>query len=443
MNRPSLFSEYLRYALPGVAGMLALSCYILADTFFVARALGPDGLAALNLAIPVYSLIHGTGLMIGIGGATRFSFARSRGEEKRAQAVFTHALLLGAAFAALCIAAGLLIPGRIAVLLGADASTYAMCRDYLRVLLLFAPLFLGNNIMLAFVRNSGAPRLAMVSMIAGSLSNILFDYLLMFPLGLGMLGAALATAASPGIGLAVLSLFFRRGGEELRPARCRISAQLWRGICAAGFSSLVTELSSGAVMIAFNMILLALLGNTGVAAYGIVANLALVVLAIYTGLAQGIQPLFSRYCGLAQRGRLRFLLHMAALTVAALSSVLYAGIFFGAEQITALFNSGGDAALRGIAVPALQTYFAGCLFAGENILIASYLAATGSGGRAGLLSLARGFFVILPAAFLLSALWGAPGLWAAFPVAEGLVCVAAVLLFARSRRGEAAPGGAD
>ena len=68
----SLFSTFLKYVLFNVTGMVGLSCYILADTLFIARGLGPDGLTALNLAIPVYSFIHGTGLMAGMGGATRY-----------------------------------------------------------------------------------------------------------------------------------------------------------------------------------------------------------------------------------------------------------------------------------------------------------------------------------------------------------------------------------
>lgn len=72
------FREYIKYVTLNVLGMIGLSCYILADTFFVAQGLGSSGLAALNLAIPIYSFIHGVGLMLGIGGASRYSMQRGR-----------------------------------------------------------------------------------------------------------------------------------------------------------------------------------------------------------------------------------------------------------------------------------------------------------------------------------------------------------------------------
>ena len=119
--------------------MLALSCYILADTFFVSLGLGADGLAALNLAIPIYSFINGSGLMIGMGGGTRYSILRSQGNRQEADQTFTQALYLAGAFSLLFMATGALFAGDIVRLFGGTGQVFTMSRIYLRVILLFSP----------------------------------------------------------------------------------------------------------------------------------------------------------------------------------------------------------------------------------------------------------------------------------------------------------------
>ena len=209
--------EFARYASLNVLGMLALSCYILADTFFVSLGLGAEGLAALNLAIPVYSFIHGSGLMAGMGGGTRYSILKSQGNHREADRVFTHGLYLAAGLAALFVAVGLLFPGDIARLFGGTGAVFSMAKTYLRVILLFAPAFLLNNLLLCFVRNDGAPQLSMAAMIGGSLSNVVLDWVFIFPGNMGIFGAAFATGLAPIISMGILSPHFLRGKKPIPP----------------------------------------------------------------------------------------------------------------------------------------------------------------------------------------------------------------------------------
>ena len=191
--KPCYFRDFARYVSLNVLGMTALSCYILADTYFISKGMGTSGLAALNLAIPVYSFIHGSGLMIGMGGGTHYSIHKSRGEDEAANKAFTNAAMLVVVFASLFFLAGLFLSETITALLGADGAVFEMTRTYLQVILLFAPAFMGNNLILCFVRNDGAPGLAMAGMIGGSLSNVLLDWVFIFPCGMGIFGAVLVT----------------------------------------------------------------------------------------------------------------------------------------------------------------------------------------------------------------------------------------------------------
>ena len=155
--------------------------------FFVANTLGSDGLAALNLAIPVFSFIHGFGLMLGMGGATRFTILKHQGRAEGASAAFTHVLALAGAAAFFFFSCGLFFSRPLAILLGAEGDVLPMTQAYTHVLLLFAPAILLNDLLLCFVRNDGAPQRSMAAMVTGSLSNIVLDYLFMVPLNLSLI----------------------------------------------------------------------------------------------------------------------------------------------------------------------------------------------------------------------------------------------------------------
>lgn len=433
--KTTIFRDFARYASLNVLGMLALSGYILADTFFVSKGLGTNGLAALNLAIPVYSFIHGSGLMIGMGGGIRYAVYRSRGEQAAADRIFMQALYLAAAFAAFFVLAGLFFTGTILSLFGADDSVFGMADTYLRVILLFAPAFLLNNVLLCFVRNDGAPQLSMAAMIGGSLSNVVLDWVFIFPCGMGIFGAAFATGLAPVISLLILLPHRLRGKNGFHAVRCRPEGRPLAGILSSGVPSLVTEVSSGVVMIVFNSILLRLAGNVGVAAYGVIANLSLVVIAMYTGIAQGIQPIVSRCTGQGDRHGAGMVLRCGLIAMLALSAVIYAGVFFGAASIAAVFNSERDPRLQQLAADGLRLYFTACPFAGFNVILSVYFTAAGHPRPAQIIAVLRGFAVIVPMAFVLARLGGIAGVWCAFPAAELLVAaVGLCFLFSAGKR---------
>ena len=420
--------EFRRYAAPGVLGMIGISCYILADTFFVAKGTGSLGLAALNIAIPAYNLMNGLGLMVGVGGATHYSLCRAQGDAAEADRTFTHTLLLGLCIALLFVLTGTFGVVPLSRLLGANAETLDMTAVYLRLLLCFAPFFVTNNIMIAFVRNDGEPGRAMAGMIAGSLFNIVFDWVFIFPCGLGMFGAALATGASPLVSLLVLSGHLRRPSRGFHLRRERLRPRLLPRICAPGLSSLVSELASGITLLLINLVLLRIAGNTAVAAYGVIANLALVESAIFTGLSTGVQPLISRS---AEADRRR-LLCWTVTTALVISALMYVLVFVFASPITAVFNSEHDPALAACAVPGLRIYFAGFLAACINIIAAAYFSAAGQASRGFIISLVRSIIAIPPVLFALSALLGVTGVWLTFPAVEALACVLSLLFILRS-----------
>lgn len=436
MNTTGCLKDFIKYSSLNVLGMIGLSCYILADTFYVSMGLGSNGLAALNLAIPFYSFIHGTGLMIGMGGGIKYTIAKIQNDNDTANHTFTNAILTAVILAAMFLAAGIFLSGDIVRLMGADIAVFQMSKSYLQVILLFAPMFILNNVLLCFVRNDGAPQLTMAAMLGGSFSNIILDYVFIFPLQMGIFGAALATGLAPVISMMILCPFFLKKRNNFHFVKCSLKKKIILHICSGGFPSLITEVSSGVVIIAFNMIILRLQGNTGVAAYGVIANLSLVVMAIYTGIAQGIQPLISSHYGAGSRKKVQSILRYALTSMLAVSVLVYCIVFFGAEQIANLFNSGQNALLQKIAVEGLKLYFTACLFAGFNIIISVYFTSVEYALPAHIISILRGFILILPMAFLLSAIGGMAGVWCAFPTAELLTGGFGIIFYCLYRKKE-------
>ncbi len=409
--------DFAKYVSLNILGMLGISCYILADTFFVANALGATGLAALNLSISIYSIIQGVGLMMGIGGASRFGILKSQREEQKAESVFATSIKAGIIAGFIFTAIGLLGSGNLALILGADASTLPLTKTYLMVILCFAPFFITNNVVLAFVRNDQNPKLSMIAMLAGSFSNIILDYVFMFPLGMGMFGAAFATGLAPIISLAILSMHFVNK-NQFAFLRKKIVWHALPDLFSLGISSFIIEVSSAVVLITYNLVILGLEGNFGVAAYGIVANLALVVAAVFSGLAQGAQPLFSKYYGLQNRPMLRKIYKYALFTALLLAVVIYLGTIFSADGIISLFNSESHFKIAQLAKEGLLIYFFGFFFIGLNMVTAMFLSATEKPQAAFIVSILRGFVLIIPLVVALSSFLEMTGVWLAFVFSE-------------------------
>lgn len=414
----SIQKMFLKYVSLNIIGMIGLSCYILADTFFVARGVGSDGLAALNLAIPIYNFLNGTGLMIGMGGATRFSISRS--EKVFMQSIYC-VIISSIVFLTLS-----LFSRQISYIMGADEHTIEHTTVYLRTFLSFSPMFLLNNCLTNFVRNDGNPTLPMIAMLIGSLFNIVFDYIFIFPFNMGMFGAALATGFSPIVSVIILSSHFWRHKNEVKLRIKKPSLKSFLDIASLGVASLITEFSSGIVMISFNMCMLYLAGNTGVAAYGVVANIALVIVAVFTGISQGIQPLVSMNYGKGNIKDSKSVLYLGLITAVGIAVAVYLVTNVFAKPIVLAFNKENDLSLAMLAQSGLKLYFTAFIFMGVNILCSTFFSSVEMPKKAFLISILRGFVLILPIVFIFAALFGINGVWLSVTASEFLVFLYAI-----------------
>ena len=422
--------KFARYVSQNILGMIGISAYVLADTFFISMAEGADGITALNLVLPIYSLIFGIGAMIGVGSATRFNILRARKDE-RADDYFSNAILFAAIFGSIFIVAGIFAPRQIIEFLGGDDKIAAIGTPYTRIFLMFTPFFMGNHICNAFVRNDGNPSLAMQATLFSSLFNIVMDYVLMFPLGMGMAGAALATAFSPVVGILICCRHFFSKKSTIRWIWKMPSIRRLIEASQLGVAAFIGEIASGVTTVVFNFLILSLAGNNGVAAYGIVANTAIVATSIFNGVSQGSQPLFSECYGKGEGKSVRKILKLALGTamILAVIVVLVTNVF--TEPIVNVFNSEKNQQMAVYALKGVRLYFIGYLFAGVNIVGTGYLGAVEEAGWAFLTSIIRGVLAISIFAFILSRLFGMTGIWLAFPAAE---CFTALLMIVAIRK---------
>lgn len=433
-ERNQLYKTFFKYVSLNVISMIGFSAFILADTFFIANGIGKDGLVSLNLVIPAYTVVYAMSLLLGTGVGTVYSIYRGEKKPKRGNEVFTQMMILGIFIGLLFTIIGLLFPDEIVKLLGAKGHLVKMSRDYTYTVLNFSIAFMVNSILVSMVRNDGHPRLAMVAMMTGSLSNILLDYIFIYPLKMGMFGAALATGIAPILSILVMMPFFMKKKHHFRFVKTRLRPLEIRKVVSIGIPTFITELSSGLVILLFNLVILHYIGEIGVAAYGIIANLALILIAIFSGVGQGIQPIISFNHGEGNQENVRRTLKLGILFSAVLAVLLYSIFITQADGIISAFNSENNLELHRLAKEGMRIYFTSFLFAGMNITIISYFSAKAKPRPSFIVSLLRGILLIPPILFFFADAFGIIGVWLTIPLVEFLALVVSLSLLHMEKR---------
>ncbi|MBQ0064887.1 MAG: polysaccharide biosynthesis C-terminal domain-containing protein [Firmicutes bacterium] len=413
----TIFNRFIQYVSRNVAGKIAVSLYVLADTYFISKAVGANGITALNLVLPIYSVFFGLGDMIGVGSSIRFSQEKANGSKKY-HIYFNNSIFFGCLFGLMFSIIGLLFPERILQFFGADATIVQTGRTYTRIFITLAPCFILNQICNSFVRNDGNPGIAMHATIWSSLFNIVFDYIFMFPMHMSMAGAALATGISPIIGILICCVHIFSKKSDLHLKRSIPSIKKFMHACQVGISCFIAEMSSGIITILFNFLILNIAGNIGVAAYGIIANIALVCMASLNGIALGIQPLVSKCFGLGQKEDISKLKKYGYLTSLLFSGIIVLVSYLFTDPMINIFNSEQNVELAKLAYVGIRIYFIGFIGVGINLVGGSILSSMSRAKEAFILSISRGFILICFFGILLSQLFGMSGIWASFVSCE-------------------------
>lgn len=424
--------RFAKYVSQNIAGMIGVSCYIIVDTFFISIAAGANGITVLNLALPIFNLIFAIGSMTGVGSATRFAILRARKE--KSDYLFFNAVAWVIIIGLIFTLAGIFIPDKIIRIMGGDESIVQLGIPYNRIFLLFSPFFMLNYVVSSFVRNDNDTLRAMIGTVIGSISNIILDYIFMFPMKMGLAGAALATAASPVISILICLTHFLSSKNTIRLEIVKPSVKQLIKSWQLGISAFVGEMTSGVTTTIFNLLILGIAGNVGVAAYGVVANFSLIAVSVFNGISQGAQPLISECFGKKEKNSQKKLLFMSIVLSLVIAVAMNIGIYTFTDNLVELFNSEHSVLLSEYAYKGLRLYFMGFLFAGINIICSGYFSATDSPLYAFIISILRGVVTLAACSVILSKIMGFTGVWISFTVSEGITAAITFVLLMSGNR---------
>ena len=423
---------FVNYLIPSVSATMVTSIYILADTMMIGRGVGANGLAALNILLPMYSTFYGFGMMCGIGGSVLFGFSRGKGEEQEARGYFTTALILASVLAVLSAVLCNVFFDPLLNFLGCTPAMREYAVPYGRILMTVSPTYIFSCFLQAFVRNDGAPKLAMAGVVSGGITNVVLDYVFIYVFGWGMAGAALATVFGTVLTIAILCSHFFKPDNHLKPGGGVSVKKAW-DVLVNGMPSFIMELSSGVIMLLFNLQLLRYVGDIGVVVYGIVSNVALVVTSLSNGIAQAAQPMISANYGAGNRERVRESRDIG-LAVAMAAGVLFtASGFVIPVPIAKLFLVPTEQIIA-MAVPAIKLYFISFVISEWNIICGTYFQAIVKPKLSLVVTLLRGVILNSILVFILPAILGVNGIWLVVTVSE-IVTAIVVAYFMRKERG--------
>lgn len=425
---------FFRYALPSVAGLLALTTANIVDGIFIGNFAGADALAALNLLIPWFTLLFGLALALAIGGTVLAGRYLGEANPDAASAIFSKSLMATLALALTGALVGLIFHDSIYRVLGASPDVYPLMSEYFLVIIWVLVAQLVTMVLYYFVRVDGYPGLATTALVTGAVANILLDALLVGYLDYGLRGAAVATGLAQVLQLGVLARYFFKASRKLH---FRLRQRHWREVPRAfanGVSEWINELSVGLVMLLINWLLMTTQGVAGVAAFTVVNYLIFLSLMVFYGISDAMHVLISHNLGAGNAERIRHFMGCGVTVVLGMALGLVTMILLFGNLVVRLFlDTAADPATALLADRFLAILWPLFLVNGINVLLSVYLTAMHQALPSALVAFSRS--LVLPALLLIGIARFAPEwpLLVALPLAEWLTFGLAMALFLRFR----------
>lgn len=421
---------YRKYLTASLGSALVITIYSFVDTIAVGQSEGPAGTAAMAVITPIFGILVFFGILFGIGGSVLMNNAKGEGNEEKGNAYFTTALILVVGFTVVTWVLFARFSKPILFFFGATQGTLPLVMRYVQWLIRCWPIFIFSTFIGAFVRNDNAPGLVMAGVISGGCFNIFGDWFFVFPLGMGMEGAAIATVLGTTLQcLIICSHLFRKccGLKLAKPFRM---GKAIRKIFVIGIGASLLDLGTVVLSTITNNQILRYGSEVELAIYGVMTTIAALVQAMYCGVGQAIQPLVSANFGGRQYGRVRQFLKMSVVTV------LIMGVLFTvlAEclpvPIVQLFMDATPEVLAA-APNSMRLYSLFYLFLGFTVLSTYYLQSVMRDRASMAIGILRSLVVSGLLLYLLPLFWGINGVWLALPISECIVTVVAAVFLSK------------
>lgn len=409
---------------PTLIGLVFNSVLNLCDGMFVGHGVGSDALAAINIVAPLFLLCAGIGLMFGIGASVIGGIRLAEGNIKAARIIMTQAYIAGAVIFGIVIIGSLLFTRPLLYMLGCSPALEELATDYLLWLLPGLVFFYLQCAGMMLIRLDASPRYAMSVQIVAAILNIFLDWYMVFPLGMGIKGAAMATSISciaAGIMVVAYFIFF---SDKLKFYRLRLSYKSLRlsirntgYMTKIGFATFIAELAMGIMMVTGNYTFQSYLGEAGVAAFSIGCYLFPLVFSISNAVAQSSQPIISYNYGANQPLRVRQALNIALLAAIVCGVAIASGMWIGSGLLAGIFLDSAEPAYV-IAAEGLPLLGLCALPFALNITFIGYYQSCEKSARSIIYMMLRGIVFMIPGFILLPFALGVNGLWLAIPLSE-------------------------
>lgn len=425
--------------------MLFNSALNIFDGMFVGHGVGSDALAAVNVVAPIFLICTGIGLMLGIGASVVDAVHLSHDNRKAASLVMTQSFVGGGIIFAIIIAIALLWPRELLGLFGCSKTLEPYAMDYLLWLLPGLIFLLLQCIGMMLIRLDGAPKYAMTVQIVGATLNIVLDYIMVFPMQLGIKGAAQATSISCVVSGLMVVGYFLISAKSLHFHKIKFSRKSMMlalrnvgYVCRIGSATFISELAIGLSMVTGNYVFMARLGEAGVAAYSVGCYLFPLLFSVNNAVAQSAQPIISYNYGAGQPERVHRALRLSLLTAVVCGLLPMLGMWVGARGLASVFLDSSTPAWH-LAVQGLPLFGLSTVFFAINVTFIGYYQSIQQAGLSIFYTLLRGVIFVVPA-FILAPVWlGVPGVWTAIPMAELLTTLTILLVYLLMRNRHAQP----
>lgn len=425
--KDNVYKLYFKYFFPTMCAALSTSIYILFDTIFIGQGVGRLGLTALNIALPIYSIYFGTGLLIGIGGSTLMSIEKGREREDKAQKIFTLSFVFGLILAIIYTIVGFVFLEEIAVTLGATKEVLPLVKEYMIVVVFGTIPFVMGSILAPFIRADKAPKKAMFAVIFSGVLNIILDYIFVFPLKMGMKGAAIATVFSYTISFLILltHLLSKNNTLKFKSGFYKLTNVI--RIIKCGLPSLFIEVSLGFVIFIFNIQILKIIGDDGVTAYSIISNTGIIAVALFNGISQTIQPLVSINVGANLKDRALIFRKLGLVTALIIGVAFFILCILFPEQIVRVFVKPSKDVLS-IAINSIRIYSTAFIIMGVNMVTGAYFQSIELAKESFIIAFSRGLLFVSICVFIFPIFFGINGVWISVPIGEVLTLIVVFIL---------------
>lgn len=424
--------------IPTLLGMLSMSAVTAIDGIFVGHGVGSEGIAAVNICMPILMFFMGIALMAGVGCSVVCSIHLSRKKVKVARLNVTQTIIFVTVIALIPSLLILCYPEQTGILLGSSEYLLPQVKDYL---LWFTPCLVFEmwiTVSLFIIRLDGAPKLAMWCNIISAVINVVLDWLFVFPLNWGVKGAAFATTISIVVGGVISLIYLLFFARILRLCFIKWSSKSLmlslRNIgyqCRIGSSALLGEATMAMLMFLGNQVFVRYLGDDGVGAFGIACYYSPFVFMIGNAIAQSAQPIISYNFGVGDMKRVIATRKISVYTAIVCGMAVMLVFFLIPDKLVALFLSVNNKAAQ-IAIAGFPYFSVGFIPFIVNLTIIGYFQSVEKVKISTLFALLRGFVFLTLCFIFLPKFFGADGIWLSMPLSE-IMTLMTIIFFCRKK----------